>query len=281
VYDVAVVGSGGFLGKAIARDLEDRGASVGCFTRRAPLVMGEELAAQARVVVWAAATITPAVAAAEPLHVADDIAKFRTFVALAERCAAPPRVILLSSGGTVYGAPSAPPFTEADEPHPVNAYGAAKLVIEDVLRTSALPHHVLRIANPYGPGQAGRGGQGVLGAWLTAAARDDEIVVFGNAIRDYVYIDDTVRAVALAIDNPGAPEVINIGSGTGTDLVSLLETVHAAVAPRELRVRHEGPRAVDPPAAWLDVSLADERLGWRASTPLTDGVARMWETIRT
>ena len=269
VYDVAVVGSRGFLGFAIAAALSARGADVGGFTKERPFTGG------ARVVVWAAGHVTPADTAAGDQALAD----LTGLVDIAQHSAHPMHVILLSSGGAVYGPPATAPYSESDQPSPVNDYGRIKLAEEALLAQSGIVHTVLRVANPYGPGQLG-GTQGVLGAWLTAIRAGQPVTVFGDgsAIRDYVFIDDLASAVAITAERcPGG--VINVGSGEGTSLAHLLDIVTAAAAPHHLEVHREPPRGVDPPAAWLDVARAREVLGWTATTPLTEGVARTWAAV--
>jgi UDP-glucose 4-epimerase len=195
-------------------------------------------------------------------------------------------VVLLSSGGAVYGPPATAPFSEADDPHPANEYGRIKFAEERLLADEGVAHTVLRIANPYGPAQvsgAARtvGGQGVVGHWLASIRIGAPVTVYGDgsAVRDYVYVKDVAAAVATAAERrPGG--VINIGSGTGTSLAELLDVVTKAVAPHPVTVHREPPRDVDPAAAWLSVDKARELLGWSATTGLAEGIALTWESVR-
>lgn len=270
VYDVAVVGSGGFLGSAITAALTARGANVGGFTKDRPFTGG------ASAVVWAAGHVTPVNTDAGDRALAD----LAGLIEIARRSAHPTHVILLSSGGAVYGPPATAPFSEEDEPTPANEYGRIKFAEEQLLSDSDVPHTVLRVANPYGPGQTGAT-QGVLGAWLRAVRDGQPVTLFGDgsAVRDYVFIDDFAAAAAAAAERlPGG--VINIGSGEGTSLAELLDIVTDAVAPIPVEVRREPSRGIDAPAVWLDVTRARETLDWTATTPLAEGIARTWEAIK-
>jgi UDP-glucose 4-epimerase len=276
VYDVAVVGSGGFLGSAITAQIESRGAHVGRFTKESPYQGG------ASTVVWAAGHVTPA----DTSNAGQALADLRGLIDGAAAASEQPHVVLLSSGGAVYGPPATAPFSETDEPSPANEYGRVKLAEEALLAESDLPHTVLRVANPYGPAQVtgaarARGGQGVIGQWLAAVSSGIPITMFGDgsAVRDFIFVDDLAQAVALvAARKPRG--IFNIGSGEGTSLAKLLNLVTDVVAPHPVEVRREPARGIDPPAAWLDVSHARSELGWGATTRLADGVAQTWAAVQ-
>jgi UDP-glucose 4-epimerase len=289
VYDVAVVGSRGFLGSAITAELAQRGASVGGFTRDSPYIADGRLAAEAKAVVWSVRYVTPA----DPRRGGEALLALSGLIEAAQRAEHVPHIVLLSSGGAVYGPPAQAPFVEDSRPSPANEYGRVKFNEERLLADAGIDHTVLRISNPYGPLQATGAlpqGQGVVGHWLAAVHAGEPITIFGDgsAVRDYVYIDDVAQAVATAaLGQPGG--IINVGSGEGTSLAQLLEVVRAAVAnsaaadpggtPREIEVARQPPRGVDPAAAWLDVERAKEVLGWSATTSLADGIARTWAAV--
>lgn len=273
VYDVAVVGSGGFLGTAAAAAIAASGAHVEGFTKARPVVVDGDLATDAAVLVWCVGLITP-----QRTDLAEEqLSVFAEALDAAGRAERVPHVVLVSSGGAVYGPPSVAPFAESEPPHPANRYGEVKLAEERALAASGLDHTMLRIANPYGPGQTGATGQGVVGAWLHAIRAGAPVPFYGDGsvTRDYVFIEDCADAIAITAERrPGG--IINIGSGAGTSLAELLSVVEESVAPRPVHVDRRPARGVDPADAWLVVSRAAEVLGWRATTSLADGVARTW-----
>lgn len=287
VYDVAVAGSSGFLGSAIAAGMEARGAAVARYTVERPLLLDgtvDDGAARARTLIWAASRVNPVVADGRPdLVVAERVDLADTLRALGA-LPNPPRVVFLSSGGTVYGPPDRAPFSEACVPHPVNAYGTLKWELERELLGTGLDVVVARISNAYGPGQVPAPGQGVIAHWLAAAARLAPITVFGDRVstRDYVFIDDIVEAVAR-IHGSGAalPPVVNVGSGRPSTLDDVLSAVRAAVGADGLDIREAPQRATDTVSTWLDVSLARDVLGWEAKVGLDEGVARAWASMQT
>lgn len=287
VYDVALVGSSGFLGSAISDGLEARGARVARFTRDAPVLHAgavDERAASARTVVWAAAHVNPVLAVQRPDLVALERAEFAAAMGAFAALNRPPRLVFLSSGGTVYGPPDRAPFTERRVPHPVNAYGALKSALETQLHAIGLDAVALRVSNAYGPGQVPAPGQGVIAHWLSAALRREPITVYGDRVstRDYVYIDDVVEAVVRVHELGGSfPPALNIGSGTPSTLNDVLAAVRAAVGADRLEVREEAQRETDTSHTWLDVSLARSALGWNANMGLAEGVASTWASLQT
>ncbi len=289
MYEVAVAGHRGFLGSAITRAFESRGVSVRGFSAQAPAVTDGALSdglEGAHTVVWAAARVNPRLAVERPDLAQADVDDFAEFLLLAGALPKPPAVILISSGGTVYGKDATAPFVESASLSPVNAYGEVKARQEAMLLEAPTPGISLRVANAYGPGQRPAPGQAVLAHWMTAIKEDRPVALLGDpsATRDYVYIDDIAEAVVVAHSAAHAnapadslPPAINIGSGRATTLEQLLGAVTAAVSPLEVQVERGQARATDADHCVLDVSLAAKALGWVPRTELEDGVRRMWE----
>lgn len=194
------------------------------------------------------------------------------------------KVVFSSSGGTVYGPPRSAPITEEHPTDPITSYGIVKLAIEKYLNLFHLQHGLdyaaLRISNPYGPGQNPSGQQGAVTVFLNRIRTGEPITVWGDGsvVRDYLYISDLARALALAAEAQTESKVFNIGSGRGVSVNELLE-VMAAVVGESLDVEYLPARSLDVPLSVLDVSRAREELGWSAGTDLAEGVARTWEWL--
>lgn len=282
---VLVVGADGFIGSALVRHLTAAGESVEVATGKDPITPGGPrwgAALGARTLVWAASTINPAIAEAHPERVEADRRLVVDFVDAMARDGAVGRFVVLSSGGTVYGdLPS--PHRETSETAPKGAYGAAKLRIEREVQARYERTTVLRLANVYGPGQPRAHGQGVMGHWLRDVRDGRPVQVIGSlkASRDYVCIGDVLDLLQSVHEaaHPLAP-IINGGSGRATSLGELRDVVREVVAPREMRIKHSEGRAFDVSSTWLDVSLAERELGWRARTSLKQGVGAMWRWVQ-
>ena len=99
----------------------------------------------------------------------------------------------------------------------------------------------------------------------------------GSQTRDFVFVADVVQGLLAAASAPAAG-VYNIGTGVGSSVLELHQ-VCARAAGVELQPRFGPERPGDLRRSILDVSLAEEALGWRAETRLEDGVARTWDVV--
>jgi UDP-glucose 4-epimerase len=190
-------------------------------------------------------------------------------------------VVFASTGGAIYGDVERP-AAEDDPRRPVSAYGIAKLAAEGYVegwnRMHGTSHAVLRFANVYGPRQSAALEGGVVSIFMERLGRGEETLVFGDGeqSRDYVYVGDVVDAVLAGVGRGG---VYNIGSGVETT-VNELHRLCAEIAGREQEPRHVDPRAGDARRSVLDASRAERELGWRARTPLDEGLRLTWDSLR-
>ena len=283
---VAVIGSHGFLGRATARALRREGVPIQEYTRnrsfldRHGRIVGD--IEGVRTVVWLVSSINPRVAEERPDLIDRDRAAMEALIAGLQELDGPPRVVNLSSGGTVYDTTATPPYDESAPTGPTGAYGKAKLMFEGLLADSGLPATSLRISNAYGPGQPTKPGQGVVAHWLAAAIAGRPLHIFGDgeAVRDFVFVDDVAAAVVAACTNQRVPPVVNVGSGQPTRLRELAEIVLAAVSNPAVEIAHDPSRTFDLAATWLDVRLARTALGWTPTTTLTEGVGKAVADLR-
>lgn len=141
------------------------------------------------------------------------------------------RLIFLSSGGTVYGYHEVQPIHEAVLPQPINHYGNIKLCMENTIRTFNYQMHIkmliVRISNPYGPGQDFKKGVGFIDAVLKNVIRNESVVVWGdgNNVRDYIYIEDVCDMIISLMEYSGEYDTFNISSGIGVSQNEIIEIV--------------------------------------------------------
>jgi UDP-glucose 4-epimerase len=285
-----IVGADGFIGQHLATALNAGSVPTTRYTRRDPLPCRDDQPAGthgAATVFYLASSVTPALAEEHPEWVTADHLRFAAVLADLTRRPNPPTVVLTSSGGTVYDPDLPPPYREDSPTRATSRYGAAKLALEQQLirYAATAPAVIVRLSNVYGAGQRLGKSQGVLAHWLHAAADGYPLHMIGdpNAVRDYVFVSDVVDCLCRIAARPHAsgpaePLILNVGSGEGTSLATLLATVESVVG-RELVVERRPHRAVDRMETWLDVRRAAQVLGWRPRTSLADGIAAMWRYV--
>jgi len=172
------------------------------------------------------------------------------------------------------------------EARPTNIYAATKLAQEHILAawTAAFDTKlsVLRLQNVYGPGQSLTNSYTGIVALFARLARDKqalEVYEDGRIMRDFVYIDDVVEALFLAIERPASPSrYVDIGSGVPTtihELAQQLATICDAPEPVVVAKFRDG----DIRAARCDIEPATNELGWRPKWSLEQGSRALLDWI--
>ena len=195
------------------------------------------------------------------------------------------KVIFSSSGGTIYGVSELLPTPESAPTQPLCAYGVSKLAIEKYL---ALYHHLhgldygcLRIANPYGERQNPLAAQGAVAVFLGRAQRGEPIHIWGDGevTRDYIYVEDVIRAFDRVMHAGTTERVFNVGSGRGVSLNQLLQVIQQ-VTGVPLDVRYQPGRKLDVPVSVLDIDRMHQVFDWTPQVDLTSGIAKTWRWIQ-
>jgi UDP-glucose 4-epimerase len=195
------------------------------------------------------------------------------------------RIIFGSSGGTVYGEMKAAPIHEDQPTNPIAAYGVSKLSIENYLkffgRQSDMKTVSLRVANPYGPMQNIQNAQGAVTTFCHKAVSGQQIEIWGDGLveRDYVFITDVIDAFVACLDADLDGRPINIGSGKGVSLNTILDEIRQ-VWGAKLDVEYLPGRAFDVPKNYLDINRAARVLDWAPRTALRDGIALTLDHMR-
>ena len=197
------------------------------------------------------------------------------------------RLVFVSSGGAVYGIPDSVPISERHSTNPVSFYGVSKLALEKYLYaysvSSKLNYVVMRLSNPFGPGQVNTKGQGLIPTIIESALLNEPLNVWGDgsSIRDYLYIDDAVEALSKAISHEGESSLFNIGSGSGNSVLELVAHIED-ITDNQISLEFQPSRAFDAPANVLDVSFAKSELSWTPRTELRQGLEETvrWNRIR-
>ena len=190
-----------------------------------------------------------------------------------------PRIVFISSGGTVYGASMYLPIDERHPTEPQVSYGITKLAIEKYLlmyeRLHGIKAIILRVTNPFGERQRIETGQGAVSVFMHRALKGLPIDIWGDGsvTRDYLYISDVAEAFAKAVRYSGKNSVFNVSSGTGTSLNELMDLLEEVLDTTITR-RYLPGRPFDAPVSVLSNTLATQEIGWEPQVSLRDGLLR-------
>jgi UDP-glucose 4-epimerase len=193
------------------------------------------------------------------------------------------RFIFASSGAPI--GECEPPIHEKMVPHPVSPYGASKLSGEGYcsayFRSFGIETVCLRFGNVYGPSSGHK--NSVVAKFIKRAMNGEVLEIYGdgNQTRDYIYIDDLVKAIRLSASQEGVGgEVFQIATNeetTLTELVKQLLPVLADAGVDHVEVRHAASRQGDVRRNFSDTSKARTVLNWQAEMELEEGLRRTAE----
>lgn len=190
-----------------------------------------------------------------------------------------PKIIFISSGGTVYGAPVLLPIDESHPTNPSVSYGITKLAIEKYLllyeRLHGIKSVILRVSNPFGDRQRIETAQGAVGIFMSRALKRLPLEIWGDGsvVRDYIYVGDVAEVFVKALDYSGGVNIFNIGSGSGVSLNQLIDKLETVLGLSIERIYRPG-RPYDIPVNILANQLASQELGWAPKTTFEEGLVR-------
>jgi UDP-glucose 4-epimerase len=299
-----ILGGAGFIGSNLAKALHARGDSVRILTRPSTSIanieaildqvdvrygdmMDDVLLRRATegidVVFHLVSTTFPSMTIDSSVY--DVMSNLLPTIRLVESCIAHgvKKIVYASSGGTIYGEPKTPLISEDHPLVPQSAYGQSKLTIENYLnfyaRSTHLDINVLRISNPYGPGQKLFGVQGLVAVCMGCTLFDRTLKIYGtgDSVRDYIYIDCVIDAITR-IANAKGSSVVNISSATGKSILDIVKAVEA-VSGRTIRKEYISLRLGDVEKNVLSNQKARALYGWEPKVTLESGLALTWNAL--
>ncbi|CDZ76236.1 UDP-glucose 4-epimerase [Legionella massiliensis] len=302
--NVLVLGGNGFVGSHLVSALVDEGHSVKVFSRSKPtyfdninpqlqyiegdITNDSDIAYAIKnsdICYHLASTVLPKSSNLDPIF--DIETNLMATVRLLNQAARSgvKKVIFLSSGGTIYGAPLHLPIDENHPTNPICSYGITKLAIEKYLslyhQLHGLDYIVLRLSNPFGEKQRISSAQGAIAVFLGKALRKEPIEIWGDGsvIRDYIHISDVISAMLQCIAYTGTEHVFNIGSGYGITLDEVLHEIEVVTGTKIERQYTPG-RTFDVPVNILSIERAIQELKWKPRITFTEGLSRTMSWIK-
>ena len=207
--------------------------------------------------------------------------------------------LVFSSTCAVYGQPDDVPIAETAPPRPINAYGASKLAVDEMIGHFSVANGVGAVSLRYFnvAGASGELGEDhdpethlIPNILRTVLGHQPCVEIFGTdyptpdgtAIRDYIHIDDLAAAHLLALDGArrGEHRIFNLGNGNGFSVREVIAAAEA-VTGAEIATREAPRRPGDPPMLVAASELIRTELGWHARKPgLEEIVADAWAFAR-
>ena len=184
------------------------------------------------------------------------------------------------SSAEVYGTALTKPIAEGHPLQPVTPQAAAKCgadrLVYSYWRTYGIPAVILRLFKQYGPYQHL---DRCVPRFVTSALDGAPITIHGDgsAARDWCYVGDTCEALLAVLEAPLDAilgEVINLGTGVATDVLSLCHKVVELMGGSYASIEHVEGRAGQADLRVSSTDKAEHVLGWRAKTDLDAGLVR-------
>jgi nucleoside-diphosphate-sugar epimerase len=204
--------------------------------------------------------------------------------------------VIFASTATVYGMTSGIPVAETYKPNPKTLYDLHKLFAENQLALAAqqgvLNSVSLRLANVYGPsrGKSSSVDRGILNRVTAMALQGKALTVYGdgNYLRDYIYIDDVVRAFIAAGNKKNFCDgVFNVATGKSIsvkDAFNLVAFKTGIVTGSKVKIKYsnwpDGSSEIDLRSFASDVTSILNELGWQSTVTLDSGIDYLIDKIR-
>jgi UDP-glucose 4-epimerase len=188
------------------------------------------------------------------------------------------KFMFASTGGAIYGEQLFFPANESHQTNPLSPYGISKLSVEKYLNyyhnEYNLNYTILRYANVYGPRQNPFGEAGVVSIFCNKMLSGEQPIINGDGkqTRDYVYVQDVVKANLITLAEAGS-SIYNIGTAIETNVNKLFSMLNDIIGNGQ--TEKHGPSA--PGEQMRSVITSDklfENLDWKPSTTLEDGLKK-------
>jgi UDP-glucose 4-epimerase len=196
------------------------------------------------------------------------------------------KLVLVSSGGTVYGEAEKFPIPETHPTKPISPYGVTKLTLENYAYLYAATHGLkfvcVRPSNAYGVGQRPFIGQGFVATAIASAMKGMAVKIFGQSgtIRDYLYVSDLAAGIVSALEHGHLSATYNLGSGMGLSNLELIQRLIPLMDEIgcQIKVENLPERAFDVKANVLDSGKLHMDTGWQPRVDFTEGMVltRNW-----
>jgi nucleoside-diphosphate-sugar epimerase len=190
---------------------------------------------------------------------------------------------VFASSSSIYGDAERYPTPEDTEPRPISPYGITKLGCEQLAyayaRGFGLDVVTLRYFTVYGPRQRP---DMAFARVVDALARGFPFELYGDGSqsRAFTYVADAVQATVDAMERAPTGAIYNVGGGVEATMREAIEALER-ISGRSLELVERPAAKGDVRRTAPDTTRIERELGWRATTPLDDGLSAQWEWAAT
>lgn len=148
-------------------------------------------------------------------------------------------------------------------------------------RIYGLDYIIARVANLYGLGQKQNRKQGIIPILIDSLLSDKSITLYGETVRDYIYMDDVMDCFNKIIEYSGDNRIFNVGTGVGTSLSSLIDIVERLCDKEysDLGIKKDR-RSCDVAYSVLDITQTVSELEWSPKVSVEEGISIIANKMR-
>jgi len=176
------------------------------------------------------------------------------------------------------------PMGEDHPLEPITPYAASKAACDHIVlsyvRTFGLDAAILRPFNNYGPRQNDQAYAGIIPIVVRRVLAGQPVEIFGDGCqtRDFIFVEDTVRAAIAMVERPETRgQVTHVGSGRETAVNDLVRTMLHLLNAQDHPVVHGPPRPGDVRRHCADITRAETLLGFQPQVDMEEGLRRTIE----
>lgn len=191
------------------------------------------------------------------------------------------KLLLVSSGGTIYGEQKHEKIIESHGKRPISPYGLTKLTLENYAFLYGVTHNldfvIVRPTNAYGIGQTPFTGQGFIATAVASAKLNKDIKIYGESgtVRDYIYVTDLAKGIVDVLTKADSKTAYNISSGLGYSNLDIVNKLNAILKKygASLTVTHLPERPFDVKSNILDNNKVCKHTNWQPLIDIDQGLA--------
>ncbi len=197
--------------------------------------------------------------------------------------------MLFASTSEVYGDPAVHPQTE-DYWGNVNTIGirscydegkrVAETLMMDYHRQNGVDIRIVRIFNTYGPRMLQNDGR-VVSNFIIQALRGEDITVYGQGsqTRSFCYVDDLIEGMIRMMNSEQFIGPVNLGNPEEYTILELARKIIDMTGSKS-KITYKPLPSDDPRQRQPDITLAGQKLGWKPTVPVNDGLQRTIEYFK-